>query len=348
MRRNVWAALVVCVAFLLSVTLSPRAAFSQKSLFEEEEEEAPEKEEVKEETAGATINVPRTAEARKLAGQVLSRIAKAYFNIISTEVPGFKATFTVKAGTKSAGTMTVSWNRKGNELSVDAEKIKDDDIRSMAEELVGEKMFKVLVEGPLGAAAAPSSGVYAVKSGDKYILDSTQYSSKEDSDVQAHISFVPADLIELNELQILKGGDIFDTLYKGQSSDKKLFVSSTTFTVREGEKQIGKAEYTCTYTRKEGTPFLRRIKVEATGDGETTSLEVTLSKVTFEEVEATEEEEEGTEAEEEEKDIEAEDEEKDIKSDLQLKIKELEEIRDKALRDAMEELRKELEKETTK
>lgn len=338
MRRDFWVVLFACFAFLLSVTLWPQTAVSERGLFEEEEEEA-ESEELKEAPAGGTINVPRTAEARKLAGQVLSRIAKAYFNIISTEVPGFGATFNVKAGTKSAGTMTVSWNREGNELSIDAEGIKDDDIRSMAEELVGEKMFKVLVEGPLGAAAAPSSGVYAVKSGDKYILDSTQFSSKEDSDTQAHISFVPADLIELNDLRILKGGDIFDTLYKGQSSDKKLFVSSTTFTVRAGEKEIGKAEYTCTYTRKEGTPFFRRIKVEGGGDGETVSLEVTLDKVTFEAVEAPEEEEEETAPGEEEKDIE---------SDIQLKLKELEEVRDKALRDAMEELRKELEKETTK
>jgi hypothetical protein len=109
--------------------------------------------------------------------------------------------------------------------------------------------------------------------------------------------------------------------------------------VREGDKEIGKAEYTCMYTRKQGTPFLRRIKVEATGDGETTSLELTLDKVTFEAVEVPEEEEEATKGEEEEKDIETE---------RELRIKELEEIRDKALRDAMEELRKELEKETTK
>lgn len=334
--------MVMCIltALFLVFLVRPQPGLCVSTVFEEEEEEGQAQPAKKgKEAAGATVNVPRTAEARKLAGQVLSRIAKAYFNIISTEVPGFGATFKVKAGTKSAGTMTVSWNRKGNELSTNAEGIKDDDMRSMAEELVGEKMFKVLVEGPLSAAAAPSSGVYAVKSGDRYILDSTQYWSKKESDVQAHLSFVPADLIELNDLQILKGGDIFDTLYKGQSSDKKLFVSSTTFTVRDGEKEIGKAEYTCTYTRKEGTPFLRRIRVEGSGDGEAISLELTLDKVTFEAVEVPEEEEATTEEE---------GEEEDIKSDLQLKLKELEEIRDKALRDVMEELRKELEKETEK
>lgn len=338
MRRHFWIVLFACFALLLSVTLWPQTAVSERGLFEEEEEEEAESEEVKEAPAGGTINVPRTAEARKLASQVLGRIAKAYYNIISTEVPGFEATFTVRSGAKSVGKMTVSWNRKGNELSIDAERIKDDDIRDMAEELVGEKMFKVLVEGPLGAAAAPSSGIYAVKSGDKYILDSTRFSSKEDSDTQAHISFVPADLIELNDLVILKGGDIFDTLYKGQSSEKKLFVSSTTFAVRKGDTELGKVEYSCTYTRKEGTPFLRRIKVEGGGDGETISLELTLDKVTFEAVEAPEEEEEETEPEEEE----------GIETDIQLKLKELEEIRDKALRDAMEELRKELEKQKLK
>ncbi len=328
----------ILVALFLVFLMSPCPAFCESGIFEEEEEPVqPAKKE--KEPAGGTINVPRTAEARRLASQVFGRIAKGYFNIISTDVPGFEATFKVKAGTKSAGTMSVSWNREGNELSIDAERIKDDDLRSMAEELVGEKMFKVLVEGPFSAAAPPSSGVYAVKSGAKYILDASQYASKEDSDIQAQIYFVPTDLIELNELVISKGGQIADTLYKGQSSDEKLFVSSTTFTVREGEKEIGKAEYTCTYTRKEGTPFLRRIKVQATGDGETTSLDVTLDKVTFEEVEAPEEEEEATTEEEKEK---------DIKEDLQLKIKELEGIRDKALRDAMEELRKEIEKETTK
>jgi len=338
MKKQLWIVLCVLLGVSFLTTFIVEPAYCEAGLFEEEEEEEPVQPAKKEkEPAGGTINVPRTAEAKRLANQVFGRIAKGYFNIISTDVPGFEATFKVKAGTKSAGTMSVSWNRKGNELSIDADGIKDEEIRGMAEELVGEKMFKVLVEGPCSAAAPPSSGVYAVKSGAKYILDATQYASREESGIQAQICFVPTDLIQLNELRISKGGQIADTLYKGQSSDEKLFVSSATFTVRDGEKEIGKAEYTCTYTRKEGTPFLRRIKVEATGDGETTSLDMTLDKVTFEEVEVPEEEEE-------EKKIEEEDEEKDIEAERELRIKELEEIRDKALRDAMEELRKEIEK----
>jgi len=264
---------------MLGFLVKPELAIGV-GLFEEEEGEETEAEEKP--PAGAELKIPRTAEARRLATEVLGKVAKSYFNLLSEGITAFDATFTLEQEGKAAGKIKVAWSKSEEEVSIGFEEGEEEaEAHEFVEDIFDREVFMALVAGPFEAASPPGRGIYAVKSGDKYILDMTEHAKREDSDVQAQLLFISADMSELEGMRAMKGGDAWGRVYRGEEADGKRFISSSTMTLQEDGEQAGKAEFTWTYARKEGTPFIKRIRVKAEGEGEKLSCAIVLDKVTF-------------------------------------------------------------------
>jgi hypothetical protein len=281
MRKGTWTVLFVCVAFLLGMVLEPQPAFSQRSLFEEEKQKEGTETEEKP-PAGGELKIPRTAEASRLATEALGKVAKSYFNLLSEGVTAFNATFTVEQGGESAGKIKVTWSKSEEEISIEPEEGKEEtQAHEFVKALFDTQVFMALIAGPFEAASAPKSSIYGIKSGDKFVIDMTQHAKEEDSDIQAQILFVSADMSEVEGMRAMGGGEVWGRIYRGEEVEGKRFISSSTMTLQQGGEQAGKAEFTWTYTRKDGMPFIKRIRAQAEGGGEKLSCAIVLEKVTF-------------------------------------------------------------------
>ncbi len=279
MKRGLWMIWCFSLMLLLGFLVRPEVAIGEGGLFEEEEEVVKPKKETK---GGAEVKIPRTAEARKLAAEVLGKVAKSYFNLLSEGVTAFDATFTLEQEGKSAGKIKVTWSKSEEEISIEFEEGEEEtDAHAFVKDLFDEEVFMAVVAGPFAAASAPSRGIYAVKSGKKYILDMTEYAKKEDSEIQAQLVFVSADLSELEGMRVVEGGDVWGRIYRGEESEGKRFISSSTMTLQEEGELAGKAEFKWTYARKDGVPFIKRIRLNAEGEGEKLACSIVLDKVTF-------------------------------------------------------------------
>ena len=279
MKTDHWIALFRWLALLLSATLWPAGALSERSLFEEEQEEEGEPE-VETESASSTIQVPRTAEARKLADQVLGRLASSYQTLISEGVGGFDATFSIEEEGKQIGPLAVQF--KGGNISARIQGVSEEGKQEALEDLYGPDVFGVVAGGPLSAALLKGKSVYAVKAGEQFILDLSGVVSNKGGEVTSCVAFVSPDLLKIDKL-IVKGDDeLWATVYQGEKVNGRLLVGSSTVTIQSSGEEMAKIEHTWTYGREQGIVFLRRIRTKITSPGESVNFQIVRDKVFLE------------------------------------------------------------------
>jgi len=286
---------------------------------------------VKEEVApaGQEVRVPKTEEAKKLAQDVFSQLNKSYYGLASSDVAGFEATYAVEKDGESLGTMKASWSRGDEEVSTTMEEAEEDAIKEKVKGFGGNIHTAVVAGGEV--LAREEGSVYGVKSDNQYIIDLTEEAVKEIKELKAFVLFVSRDFREIRVLMISKDGVILENVNRGEEAGGTNFIRSSTSTAQKGGKVIATSENTYTYTRKEGTPFLKRLVQKESSGGEVQNWTLVLQDVTFRRGAVPAELEKG-------------EEEKDIEAERQLRIKELEDIAEKALREEMEKLRRETEK----
>ncbi len=236
--------------------------------------------------AVSTLNVPRSKEAANLATEVYTSLALSYFNFHSTNVVGFDAVFTIKKNGKPLGNMTVFWNRGDEKVSATLEGNADEKDKSAAESLLSGHVLSILVWGPLKSAIGSGPGVYAVKSGNEYVMDATEKSSKKRPEIESHFLFASADSPDgvggrLRNLIARKDGTVLDMAYSSEAAEGKRFVSLTSTTGRSRGKVPWKVDVTFTYTHTEGTVFVKRAVTKRTAGNRTTTWTALLESVAF-------------------------------------------------------------------
>jgi len=144
------------------------------------------------------------------------------------------------------------------------------------------QILPVLVCGPLQGGPRPGPGVYAMKAGDRFVIDASEQSSKDYPGLKTDLVSVSADLRDLRRIVSLDNRTGVDTTYRGEESGGKLFVRSFTTTIQKPELTVPTSEQTLAYAAKDGKMFPQTVSAKVTCEGEalwTTSA--TLRSVRF-------------------------------------------------------------------
>ncbi len=228
---------------------------------------------------GEEVNIPKTEEAAQLATQVIRSVQKSYFSLLySTNVSGVEAgyAFTDLLGHKAD--VQVKWSRQNeramaSQVEGDLEAAQEKVVRMMA----ANDLLRTLALGPFRGAIG--AGVYAVQSGNEYILDISEWAKLTSTPYSVQLFFVSADLSKVRMLVIFKDGVVEETRFEGEQADGTFYVSRSSVTTRQPGAEESKLDYTWTYTRREGNVFVKRL--ELVGRLNTFTLE--LQDVRFEE-----------------------------------------------------------------
>jgi hypothetical protein len=229
----------------------------------------------------STPNVPHSKKAADLATEVYRSLASSYFNFLSSDIAGFDAVFTMEKDRKPLGNMSVSWNRGDEKVAAVLEGKVEGETKSAAEGLVGGHAVSILVWGPFKSAVGSGSGVYAVRSGNEYVMDASEKSSNKHPEIESHRLFASADFSRLRNLLIRKDGTVLDMAYYAESANGGRFISSTSTTGRSQGKTAWRVDITFTYTHTEGTVFLKRVVTKRVAGNKTTTWTALLESVAF-------------------------------------------------------------------
>ncbi len=232
-------------------------------------------------SADVSNTVPRSAEGAELASEVYNRLAKSYFNLFSTDVMGFDATFSMEKDGKRLGTMHATWNRGDKKVSAKLQGSTEQSIKEAAESLVGDHVLSLLMWGPFKAALSAGSGVYAARSGAQYVIDASEKSTRNRPDLRSHSLSVSTDLRRLRNVLREKSGKVLDMVYQGEAADGKYFVSSTVTTGNVPGETPWTVEVMWTYTHKEGTVFVKKAVIKRTRGSDKNLWAAVLQTVSF-------------------------------------------------------------------
>jgi hypothetical protein len=219
--------------------------------------------------------VPRTEEARKLALEVAVSAMKSYYSLWSTDVAGFDASFSMELQGRPMGTLKARWHRPDTDPTVTLEGV-EEKAKKLAELFAGLELRPLMQPA---VAAGPE--VYAMKWGDNYVMDASEALRKELPKSQGGIMSISADLTEVLVVNVVEGGDVLESVYRGQPADGRIFRSSAVETIG-GEPPVIQ-EFQWTYAQKEGIQFIERVIVDqSVGTSGTVQWTLTLKNVTFE------------------------------------------------------------------
>jgi hypothetical protein len=223
------------------------------------------------------VKIPRTEEANKLAIEVLKDVGEKYYSLWETDVASFDATFALQLEGKPAGTLKATWNRHDRVPTCTLEGASEQN-KKLAQAFLLSLLYPV-VGGYIGVA--PTSGVYAVKSGNEYIMDFTEQAPKGLPECQAALAFVAADLSQFRSLVLPKQGGALNMVFNLEPAEGKLLVGTGTMTMSQAKGTTAKHDLTWTYTRREGTVFVKRVNIDQTIGKNTVQWIASLQDVTF-------------------------------------------------------------------
>jgi len=232
------------------------------------------------------VKVPRTTEAAKLANEVIDSLEKSYYSLLySTDEPGLEADFSFSATGDAIGDGTVQaiWNRRDPRRITTAVKVNEEtgilDMRRSVRVLMDDT-FRTLALGPL--RGVHGSGVYAAKCGNRFLLDACEWAAKSNPTLKTQFFLVSADLDEVRMITFPPNGGVEEMILRGESAGEKKYVSSCTLSVRAPGARDVKMEYSWSYTRRYGEPFVREVEMTRTeGVSLISEWTVTVQKVTF-------------------------------------------------------------------
>ena len=224
------------------------------------------------------VRILRTEQAKKLANDTIVSVGSAYYDIAAAGVKGYEASFTVEVDGEPVGSFNLKWEAFGG-VSVEPD-LADDEAKGFVEAL-GQQIGRVFAGGPLSDYSF-AADAYAAKSGNKTVIDATAHASATDPNVKSDLVYVSPDLRQVRTTRTVNDGKTAETVYAGEEVEGKLFVSSATQTSREPGGTPEKTEYTWTYAKKEGVPFIKRLEWSGTVGEQTGDWTVVLENVTFE------------------------------------------------------------------
>lgn len=225
------------------------------------------------------VEVPHTEEARKLAQQVIQSVEKSYFSLRhSTSVAGVEASYTFRdllGGHKA--TVQVNWSRL-NEAAMNAG-VKGDleaEQKKTVQIMAANDLLRTIALGPLRGARG--AGVYAVQSGNEYVLDASDWAKETAASYGVQLFFVSLDLRQVRMLVIFKDA-VEETTFKGGKEDGRFFVNRSSVVMQQPGEDQTRLDYTWAYTAKTGKVFVKRLEVS----GGLNKFFLDLEDVTFEE-----------------------------------------------------------------
>ncbi|MDP2898976.1 MAG: rubredoxin [bacterium] len=231
------------------------------------------------ETAEAPrVKILRTEQASTLAKDTILSVGNAYYDIAAVGVKAYDASFTVELDGGRVGSLKLKWEAFGG-VSIEPD-LADDEAKG-AVEAVSQQIARVISGGPLSDYSF-AADVYATKTTKQTVIDATAYASAADPNVRSELVYVSPDLRQVRTTRTMNDGKTSETLYAGEESEGKLFVRSATQTVKEPGGAPEKAEYTWTYSKKDGVPFVKRLEWSGTIGEETGDWTIALESVTFE------------------------------------------------------------------
>jgi hypothetical protein len=125
------------------------------------------------------------------------------------------------------------------------------------------------------------AGAYVAKSGNQYVMDITEKSSKKHPEIASHFVFVSEDFSRLRNRIARKDGTVLDMTYLAEDAGEKQLVSSTSTTNRSRGKTSWTFDVAFTYAHTEGTVFVKRAVTKRTPGSKTTTWTAVLESVNF-------------------------------------------------------------------
>jgi len=274
MRKEAWKMIRICAASLAAFCFASRAATAESGLSDEGEGNA--------ETAIASeIEVPRTEEAMKLAQQVIGKLRESYYSLKGTGTGAFEASFTVKEGALTVGTLKASWDAKKASVSTEFSGKPGYPNADWLEQL----SWAALSES-LSRSFVPR-GLYGAQTDDGYVI--ADY-SVDPSEAKSVRSFVSTDLLQIRKIIRLPDDQEKETIWQAKESGGKNYLASMTIIGRIPDEPERKVSFALTYTARYGPPFVRKLTIEDTGFGTKGSWVLEMDKVAFTKAESSGEE----------------------------------------------------------
>jgi len=241
-----WILTAVFVAFL--ARLEPAAG--ERGLSEEEEPEA-------ETPASSGATIPKTKEAQNLAKEVITNLNETSYSLAQSDLEGLDASFTVEQDGRSLGKLSLKWDRAlakvTTQLQGKVPRSRQGWLRNMT-----EWCMKITILG--WTPPEQKYPVYGAKLGEGYVLDGSA-----DPAVKDRIMLLTGDYARQADILSHDDGLVIHTEYTVEDADGKHFIKSATRTARQPGAEEIKADFTFTYTRREGLVFVKRIQIEDAG-----------------------------------------------------------------------------------
>ncbi len=228
--------------------------------------------------AAPRVRILRTEQAKKLANDTIVSVGSAYYDIAAAGVKAYDASFTVELDGEPVGSFKLKWEAfMGVSVQPD---LADDEAKRFVEAL-GQQIGRVFSGGPLSDYSF-AADAYAAKSANQTVIDATAHASATDPNVRSDLVYVSPDLRQVRTVRTMGSGETSERVYAGEEVEGKLFVSSATQTTKESGGTPEKTEYTWTYSRREGVPFVKRLEWSGAVGEQTGDWKVLLENVTFE------------------------------------------------------------------
>jgi len=254
---------LLVVAMVLSV-LPGAAIAAEDNLFEEDT--------AKPKVQGdAGIDVPKTPQARQLAMEIMDKTGKAFYDLAAQGVKAFEASYVVKRDDATIGTISST-----GDLAVP-------DIKSTfnaATDTGNDWLANAVTQALTQALTCQSSddGIYAVKSGDKYIISDFSALSER---VKVRLFIISEDLLTQRFISGYADGRTWELLCVGAQVDGKAYLKHLTSIDTPAEGPAHTQESKVVWVKKGEIPFVKRLVIQDSDENNKGIWSVELDDVSF-------------------------------------------------------------------
>jgi hypothetical protein len=230
------------------------------------------------------MKVPVSDETHAYAQTVVDRANAAYHRLADHGVSGFEAVFDLTLDKRGVGAVTVRWPGAGQPIAVTCPDTMPPQDRAKAEG------YAPVMAGPLcGYLIRPEAEtgypLYAVKLGDQIVVDISGGGAVPN--LESDLFFVAPDFLQVREAGLLKDGTKIHVLRKGVSAKKGAAITSMAMAIHRPDNTVQSLDCAWTYGTINGVRFVKTFTLTDRQGDTATSVEFTLSSVSFRKTAAT-------------------------------------------------------------
>lgn len=219
-------------------------------------------------------DVPKTAENRALAADVMARLAKEAYTILDTDVTAFDARFAVVKNEAPAGSVRAAWSSEAGQTTAKYQGRLDADGAGWLQTLTTMGLLQsIFTEGDQGR-------LFGRRTEDGgYVLSDYEAVNEAVASRQVLIS---ADRTQTGEILKLRSGDLRRIVRQARLDGNRLFVKTARILIQAPDGGRRSADFAFETVVKSGIPFVGRMTISDTAtDGTKTVWRLDLDSVSF-------------------------------------------------------------------